>query len=109
MRPRRAMQAFRECAADLRARPEVASLGDRELFLEMRLLAEPPARRLRQMAHVLGLGMIAFHSAERAFRDHPEARRLLTAGIPGNPTTEISIGIDALTAAARPLASLFAE
>jgi phosphohistidine swiveling domain-containing protein len=108
-RPRRAMRSLRECAADLRARPAPAGLGDQELIAEMQLLAEPPARRLRETAHLLGLSMIVFMSAERAFRAHPEARRLLTAGISGNPTTEISIGIDALAAAARPVAGLFAE
>jgi pyruvate,water dikinase len=108
-RPRKAMRSLRECAADLRSRPEVRTLDDAGLLTEMRLLAEPPARRLRQTAHVLGLSMLAFTGAERAFRDHPGARRLLTAGLPGNPTTEISIGIDELAAAARPLRAIFEE
>jgi hypothetical protein len=87
----------------------VGTLDDARLLTEMRLLGEPPAQRLRATAHVLGLGMLAFTRAERAFRDHPEARRLLAAGIPGNPTTEISFGIDELVAAARPLRDVFEE
>jgi pyruvate,water dikinase len=108
-RPREAMRALEACGADLRARPRVEALDDARLVTEMRLLGEPPARPLRAAAHVLGLGMLAFTRAERAFRGHPEARRLLAAGIPGNPTTEISIGIDGLVAAARPLRAVFEE
>jgi pyruvate,water dikinase len=103
------MRALRQSGAELRARPDVRSLDDPQLLRELRLLAEPGARRIRETAHTLGLGMLAFTGAERAFRDHPAARRLLAAGIPGNPTTEISIGIDELVAAARPLRACFEE
>ena len=103
LRPRATLRSLAACAEELRRRPEVASLD------AARLLAEPAARPLRESAAVLGVGMLAFTRAERAFRDHPEARRLLAAGIPGNPTTQISIGVDALVAAARGLEPAFAE
>jgi pyruvate,water dikinase len=109
LRPRGRLRELAECAAAVDRRRPLAELRDEELLVEMRLLALPECDAFRDGQEAMGAGMALFMLAERAFRPHPAAHRLLTAGVSGNPTTEISIGVDELVRAAQPLASLFAE
>jgi pyruvate,water dikinase len=109
LRPRKTLRDLETFGAEAAARPEVSSLTDAQLLDEMTLLDTPSAEPLRKGMQAMGLGMAFFAAAQHAFRGEPDARRLLAAGIAGNPTTEISLGVDALVEAARPVASLFAE
>ena len=48
-------------------------------------------------------------AADRLFAPYPDAQRLLVAGVRGNPTTEISVRLDELIEAARPVAATFEQ
>jgi pyruvate,water dikinase len=107
--PRTTLRRLGECGAEISRRPDLGRMSDAELIEEMRLLETPLSRPLRKGQQAMAGGFFVFALANRVFRDHPRALKLLTAGIAGNPTTEISIGIDELVEAARPLARRFAE
>jgi pyruvate,water dikinase len=112
LRPRRAMAALQTCeAAMVRRRREhpLSSLSDGALLEEIRLADSPDLAPLRNGLHCEALAVFTYQLAMRAFRHYPAAAGRLTTGIPGNPTTQISIGIDALVDAARPLAPVFRE
>jgi pyruvate,water dikinase len=109
LRPRRLLRALEACGGVLARRPDVRRLTGPELLREMRLIGEPESRPLHDGQCALGLAFVIYLVAQRAFRAHPEAQRLLVSGIEGNPTTAIALGIDALVEAARPCASLFSE
>lgn len=107
--PRRALRVLSEDSAAIASRPDVASLTDAALVGELGLFASPECTRLLTGLQMEGVAMIVFALARYAFRHDARAASLLASGIPAGPTTEISLGIDALAAAARPLAPLFAE
>jgi pyruvate,water dikinase len=109
LRPRRGLAELNECGRRVGARPDVALFADAELIREMSLLGHVECEGLRRANQMLTMAMIVWGLGERAFHPHPEARRLLSAGIRGNPTTEISLGVDALVRAAGPLASPFRD
>ena len=112
LRPRRAMDTLRSFEAAMarrcRERP-LPSLTDGELVDEMRLVGGPEFVPIHNGIHDEALAMIVYFAALRAFRQHPEAAGLLATGIPENPTTQISLGIDELIDAARPVAHHFRE
>jgi pyruvate,water dikinase len=108
VRSRRVLAELEAWAASIAHRPALGSLSDTELLREMRLLGEPECRPLARGQSALVVSFLFYAAGEHAFRHYPEAHRLLTAGI-GNPTTAISIGIDELVEAARPLAAAFRE
>ncbi len=109
LRPERALEDLRAGAAAVRRRPPLAGLADEALVEELRLLEAPEMEGLRNAQNALGAAFVVISLADRAFRRHPEARARLFSGLSGNPTTEISLGIDALVAAARPLGPAFVE
>ena len=104
----RCLRLLREEGARVDARPDVRGLGDEALCAEFRLLAAPETAVLRRGLQMMVLAMFAWAVAEWLFRDEPEARGLLAVGLPGNPTTGISVTLDVLAEAARPLAAIFA-
>jgi phosphohistidine swiveling domain-containing protein len=112
LRPRRAMDTLRSFEAAMacrcRDRP-LPSLTERELIDEMRLVGGPEFVPIHNGIHDEALAMIVYVAALRAFREHPEAAGSLATGIPENPTTQISLGIDELIDAARPIAHHFRE
>ena len=112
LRPRRAMDTLGSFEAVMarrcRERP-LPSLTDGELVDEMRLVGGPEFVPIHNGIHDEALAMIVYFVALRAFRKHPEAAGLLATGIPENPTTQISLGIDELIDAARPVAHHFRE
>lgn len=108
-RPRKGLADLNECGRRIALRPAVAELSDAELLREMRLLGAPECSGLRRANQMLATAMLVWGVADRVFRPHPSARRLLTAGIRGNPTTEISLGVDALVDAARGIAAAFRD
>jgi pyruvate,water dikinase len=95
-------------AAAIARRPDPSSLSDEDLLREMRLLGEPESRPIARGQSALVAAFLVYSAAEHAFRRHPEAHRLLTAGI-GTPTAAISLGIDELVGEAGPLAAAFRE
>jgi pyruvate,water dikinase len=109
VRPRHVLRSFEICAAQVAGRPPLAGCSDAELLREMALLGEPEAAPLRDGLSAVVCALFVYVSADRAFRRHPEARQLLTAGIQGNPTTAIALAIDQLIAAARPVADVFRD
>jgi len=109
LRPRRALQRLEAYGHRIAARPHVASLSDAELMRELALLGAPESAELMPAQQMQIEAFLVYAVAARLFRAHPRARGLLTAGIEGNPTTQISLGVDELVEAARELASTFAE
>ena len=109
LRPEACLADLEAAAARVARRPEVASLDARSLLAELRLWESAEAGTLRDGMQMLTAALLTWVAAERLFAPWPEAQRLLAAGIRGNPTTEISVRIDELSEAARPLAALFAE
>ena len=106
--PRRALSVLETDARAVSARPPVETLSDEALLAETRLFSAPECRRLLLGLQMEAVAIAVFGLARRVYRDHPRARALLFTGIPANPTTRISLGVDELVAAARPIASLFA-
>jgi rifampicin phosphotransferase len=110
LRPRRAMAAMRTLEADIRRRVRerpLGSLADAALLDELRLVAAPEFDSARNGIHYMTMAIAVYRQATRAFRGYPDACRLLAVAIPENPTTQISVGIDGLIGAARPLAEVF--
>ncbi|MBI4614005.1 MAG: hypothetical protein HY720_10385 [Planctomycetes bacterium] len=107
--PRRCMRLLDRCAVDVAARPAVSGLSDRDLLGTIRLFDSPEGKRVRRGIQMMSVGMAVYFLAERAFRPHPEARELLAVGVANNPTTAISIALDELAEAGRPLAPVFSE
>ncbi|MFN7987011.1 MAG: PEP/pyruvate-binding domain-containing protein [Thermoanaerobaculia bacterium] len=107
--PRRALRVLAEDSAAIAARPDVASLSDWALEGELGLFTSPVCFRLLTGLQMEAVAMIVYGLARHAFRHDACAAALLGSGIPAGPTTEISLGIDALVATARPLAHLFAR
>jgi phosphohistidine swiveling domain-containing protein len=103
-RPRRALRVLEECGEALRSgRPDVAVLGEAALLDELGLFARPETEPLRRGQQAMGAAFAVWMAAERAFRRHPDALRLLAAGTSANPTTAISCGVSTLAEHAREL------
>jgi pyruvate,water dikinase len=106
LRSRRALEA-RERA--IKARTPVSRMSDRELLRELRLLELPAAGAIRRGLHMTGAAGLVWFPAKWIFRHAPEVERLLTAGMEGNPTTEISLAVDGLVERAGPVREVFAK
>ncbi|MBI3272993.1 MAG: hypothetical protein HYZ53_28650 [Planctomycetes bacterium] len=106
-RPRRSLALLAGCAEAVLRRPPLETLDDRELATELLLFSSPAVAPLRDGIQIMAFGGLVLAAAELAFRPYPEAARRLLVGIEGNPTTAISLGIDELVEAARPVTGLF--
>ncbi|MBI5366134.1 MAG: hypothetical protein HZA54_03780 [Planctomycetes bacterium] len=106
--PERCLAELRGMAEAIRRRPEVGTLPDGPLVAEMDAFAYPESTPFREGIQMMLASILILGGATWAFRRHPRALGLLAAGVRGNPTTEISVAIDGLVVAARPLAALFA-
>lgn len=105
-------RAMRMLEADSRAhqrRDDLESLSNAELVREMSLFSWENTGRIMMGLHIEMFAMGVYALADAVFSDCPEARQCLARGIPANPTTKISIFIDDLVCAARPLAEVFEE
>ncbi|PYQ50909.1 MAG: hypothetical protein DMF78_14505, partial [Acidobacteria bacterium] len=109
VRPRRALQRLEAYGRRIAARPDATSLSDADLMRELALLGAPESAALMPAQQLQLEAFFVHATAARLFRAHPRARGSLTAGIEGNPTTQISLGVDELVEAARPLASTFEQ
>lgn len=101
--PRRELKKQERLAVAIRCRPQVARLSDAELLDELNLIGRPECHPMLANVHMLGASLAVYVAARWGFKGHSDALRLLTTGISANPTTQISIGVDELTEAARPL------
>ncbi len=109
LRPRKTLRDLEAYGREVRKRPVISSLSDPGLVDEMGVLFAPDATALRRANQALAIAILIWGVADRAFRAAPRARKLLTAGLGGNPTTAISLGIGALAAAGRPLRAALLE
>ena len=75
----------------------------------MYLFMRPECRRLRYGLQYEMVAVGIYNAALAVFKEHPEARSLLATGIPANPTTQISLAVEDLTHAARPMSKIFLE
>jgi pyruvate,water dikinase len=109
--PEAALAELRELHARLRRDAEhpLAPLTIPELVAEVRRLTDPDLLGLHRYMGVALAAALAFEMGRLAFRAHPEAERRLAVGIRGNPTTEMSLALDALVERAAPLADLFEQ
>jgi rifampicin phosphotransferase len=101
------LTALATCAEGIRKRTPIGDLPDEALLGEIMLLAQPEMTVLRKGLGVANTMMFTWLIAQRLFRPWPEAARRLGAGVVGNPTTDISLGIDELVGKARPFADRF--
>ncbi len=109
VRPRRALAVLEQDAVAVDRRPDVGRLSNQELLDELQLWGLPECRRLLSGLQMEAVAGLIYFAAARMYRSHPEAWQKLTTGISANPTTQISLGIDALADAAIPLAVVFRE
>ncbi len=104
LRPRKALAAMARVGEAVRARPPIGELGEVELLIELGLMEDRDNRPLSRGLALATIGMFVFLAGDRLFRPWPRARSLLCAGAEDNPTTAVSVGIDRLIEAARPVA-----
>ena len=109
LRPRACLADLEAAAARVAGRPEVETLDVPALLAELRLWESTDAGALRDGMQMLTVTLLIWIATDRLFAPFPDAQRLLVAGIRGNPTTEISVRLDPLIEAARPLSTLFAR
>jgi pyruvate,water dikinase len=110
-RPERALEELEALGARLRwrSRRSLADLTSPELIGEVRALTDPEFLGLHRFVPAALAAGLAFVVARRVFRRHPEAAQRVGVGIRGNPTTEMSLALDALVDLARPVADAFDE
>jgi rifampicin phosphotransferase len=101
LRPEAALADLEAAAQRVTQRPAVESLEVPALLAELRLWESTDAGALRDGMQMLTVTLVTWIAADRLFAPWPDARRLLVAGIRGNPTTEISVRIDELIETAR--------
>lgn len=111
LRPERSLERFRQRTAAMQRRRLIplAPRGDADLADEIREVTSDRFLGIRELFTSLFLAIGAFGLARHAFRHHPEAQRLVGVGLRNNPTTQMSVALDELTAAARPVAGAFLE
>lgn len=103
-RPRRALEQVAATGAEIAKRPSVRGLSDEELLTEILLPGSPEIGPIHDTVAFASAVAALWILADSQFRPWPDARRHLAMGLPGNPTTQISIGLDELVELARPLA-----
>lgn len=109
LRPQAALRALAEAGDRIDARPPVSSLDDADLLQELLLFSSPAMGALLDGLGMASIGFFVWLAADHAFKPWQEARRLLPAGLTGNPTTEISLAVDTLVEAALPLGDQFEQ
>jgi rifampicin phosphotransferase len=107
--PRRCMEQLKSEARAVAGRTDPGDLSWSELLDEMRLWHAPECRALRNGLQMEAVTIFLFVGARGLFARHPRACEMLPMGIPGNPTTAISIGLEELAEAAGPIANDFLE
>ncbi len=107
--PRWGLKSLREAGEEFIRKKDVRLLTNRELLYEMKMFDHPGSLRLQYGLYLEGVAVAVYAVAGFVFRGHENALNLLGAGIPDNPTTQISIAIDELTETAVPVSEIFLE
>ena len=107
--PEKSMKILADDCWAIARRTPLHLLSDAELREEFDLWASPECKRILYGLQMELVAMVIYEMAKKAFKKHPQALDLLCTGIPANPTTKISLTIDALTEAAEPFKDLFLE
>jgi phosphohistidine swiveling domain-containing protein len=109
LNPEKSMSMLQEDSRAIAQRTAVTRMTESELIEEFNLWERPECARLLFGLQMELIVMVVYLLAKRAFHKYPEALQVLSTGIPANPTTQISIEIDALIEAAEPFRDLFIE
>jgi phosphohistidine swiveling domain-containing protein len=109
LNPAKSMRMLQEDSRAIAQRTDVTLMTESELIEEFNIWERPECARLLYGLQMELIVMVVYLAAKRAFNKHPEAVQLLSTGIPANPTTQISIEIDALIEAAEPFRDLFLD
>ena len=109
LNPERSMRVLKEDSRAVAQRKDITIMTDQELIDEFNLWERPECSRLLYGLQMELVAVAVYLATKRAFKNHPEALQFLGTGIPANPTTQISIEIDALTEAAEPFRHLFID
>jgi phosphohistidine swiveling domain-containing protein len=107
LNPARSMRMLDEDSRAIARRKAVTLMTESELMEEFNIWERPECARLLYGLQIELIAVVVYLVAKRAFKNHPEGVQLLSTGITGNPTTRISMEIDALTEAAEPFKDLF--
>ena len=105
--PERMLVELQTMADALRGRPPLATLSPTDLVTELSLVRE--CQPMIVASRLMSRAIATFGIADWLYRHAPDARALLTAGLSGNPTTAISLSLDELALAARPLRAAFVD
>ncbi|MCP5057976.1 MAG: hypothetical protein GY937_14820 [bacterium] len=109
-RPEARLQHFRRFGARVIEQRD-APLHDRttrQLVAELDAITDSEFLESAHMMWSLIFAVGSYGLARRVFRAHPAAQKLLAVGIAHNPTTAMSLELETLTEAARPLEGAFA-
>ena len=109
LNPEKSMSVLIEDSRAIAQRKDITLMTDQELIDEFDLWERPECSRLLYGLQMELVAMTVYLAAKRAFKNHPKAVQLLSTGIPANPTTQISIEIDALIESAEPFRDLFID
>jgi phosphohistidine swiveling domain-containing protein len=102
----RSFEAFGAAMIE-RQRAPLRDRTDPELVAEIQEVTDYESMDVPRLFASLFAAIFAFTAARAAFARHPDAQARLGVGIPRNPTTRMSLDIDALAEAAAPLADDF--
>ena len=107
--PEESLRSFEAFGASMieRARTPLAHRSDAELFAEIEEVTDYEIMDVPRLFASLFTAIFVFSAARAAFARHPDAQAMLGVGIPRNPTTRMSLEIDALAETAAPLADAF--
>ena len=109
LNPAKSMRMLQEDSRAIAQRTDVTLMTESELIEEFNIWERPECARLLYGLQMELIVMVIYLAAKRAFKQYPEALQVLSTGIPANPTTQISIEIDALIEAAEPFRDLFID
>lgn len=105
--PQRMLRELEAMAEALRGRPPLATLSAQALVDELALLRDCTAMIVA--SRLMARAIAVYGITEWLYAHAPAARAMFTAGLPGNPTTGISLALDQLAEAARPLRAAFTD
>ncbi len=100
------MERFKRAMAK-RSTRSLAFMSGQDLLLEIGQTPDAEQASLKGLAHANLLGEFFHRRAMKAFRFAPLAQSLLGAGSPGSPVTQMTLDLEDLAVAARPLAPVF--
>jgi phosphohistidine swiveling domain-containing protein len=107
--PRRALRNLEKDGDSLARGKSPRQMTEVELLDGLHALEKPENLGILFGLQMETAAMLVYHFATRAFRGQTRALELLATGIPANPTTQISIGIEELGKAAAPFRALFSK